>query len=129
LYLTCSQILILIVESTFVDVRSHISFLKLPKRLLTSSLHHPISLLITLNPLLLLIDSTLGTSSWVVWIYEELLLDQFHLVWVMPINLFHLLHLGNKRNGRGFSYTKGGKSTEDLENSLMAIVQIDLAQQ
>jgi hypothetical protein len=45
------------------------------------------------------VSGVLRASSWVVWIYEELHLDQFHLVWVMPINLFYLLHLESKSIG------------------------------
>jgi hypothetical protein len=62
--------------------------------------HHP------LDPILwasILEDSKLSgvfrTSSWVVWIHEKLKLDPLRLVCVRPINLVHLLQLGNKRNG------------------------------
>jgi hypothetical protein len=62
--------------------------------------HHP------LDPILweyILEDSklsgVLGVSSWVVRIHEEIQLDPSRVVHVRPINLVHLLHLGNKRNG------------------------------
>jgi hypothetical protein len=45
------------------------------------------------------LSGVLGASSWVVWIHEKLQLDPLRLVCVSPINLVHLLHLGNKRNG------------------------------
>jgi hypothetical protein len=67
-------------------------------------------------------------GSWVVWIHEELQLDQFRLVHVRPIHLVRFLHLGNKGMGRGFLCTERGKAAEDLENLLMVIVHIDLAQ-
>jgi hypothetical protein len=70
----------------------------------------------------------LEASSWIVWIHEKLQLDPLKLVQVSPINLVHLLHLGNKRNG-GFLCTEGGKAAEDLENLLMAIVWIEILQQ
>jgi hypothetical protein len=41
----------------------------------------------------------LGASSWVIWIHEELQLDQLRLIRIRPINLFNLLHLGKERNG------------------------------
>jgi hypothetical protein len=49
------------------------------------------------------LSGVLGTSSWIVWIHEKLLLDllSLRLVCVRPINLVHLLHLENKRNGGG----------------------------
>jgi hypothetical protein len=71
----------------------------------------------------------LGASSWVVWIHEKIQLDQLRLVRVRPINLVHLLHLGNERNGGGFLRTEGGKVAADLKNLLMAIFWIDLAEQ
>jgi hypothetical protein len=44
--------------------------------------------------------------------------------------LFHLLHLGNKRNGgRGISHTEGVKRAKDLENLLMGIVWTEILQQ
>jgi hypothetical protein len=46
----------------------------------------------------------------------------------MPINLVHLLHLGNERNGK-FSRIEGDKAAEDLENLLMAIIWIEILQQ
>jgi hypothetical protein len=62
--------------------------------------HHP------LDPVLwasILEDSklsgVLGASIWVVWIHEKPQLDSFRFVRIRPINLVHLLHLGNKRNG------------------------------
>jgi hypothetical protein len=44
------------------------------------------------------VSGVLGTCSWLVWIHEELQLDQFHFVRVRSINLFYFLYLGNKRN-------------------------------
>jgi hypothetical protein len=39
--------------------------------------------------------------GWVVWLLQELQLDQLRLVLFRPIiNLVHLFHLRNKRNGR-----------------------------
>jgi hypothetical protein len=91
--------------------------------------HHP------LDPVLwpfILEDSkllgVLAASSWVVWIHEKLQVDTLRLVRVRPINLIHLLHLGNKRNG-GFSRREGDKASEDLENLLMSIVWIKILQQ
>jgi hypothetical protein len=46
------------------------------------------------------LSGILGASSWVIWIHEN---DPLRLVCVRPINLVHLLHLGNKRNGGGDS--------------------------
>jgi hypothetical protein len=62
--------------------------------------HHP------LDPLLwasILEDrKLLGVfGGWVFWIHEELQLDPLRLVLVSPINLVHLLHLGNERNRVG----------------------------
>jgi hypothetical protein len=45
------------------------------------------------------LSGVLGASSWVVWIHEKLQLDSLRFVLVSPINLVHLLHLGNKRDG------------------------------
>jgi hypothetical protein len=67
--------------------------------------------------------------GWIVWIHEKLQLDPLRLVRVRPINLAHLLHPGNKRNGRGFLRKEGGKAEEYLENLLMAIFCIDFLQQ
>jgi hypothetical protein len=67
-------------------------------------------------------------ESGVVWIHEKLQLDPLRLVRFRPINLVHLLHLGNKRNGM-FLHIEGGKAAEDLENLLMAIVWIEILQQ
>jgi hypothetical protein len=71
----------------------------------------------------------LGIQGWVVWIDESLQLDPLRLVRVRPINLVHLLHLGKKGMGGGFSRTEGSKAAEDLENLLMAIVWIEILQQ
>jgi hypothetical protein len=70
-------------------------------------------------------------EDWVFWIHEKIQLDQLGLVSMRPINFVHLLHLGNKRNGKGggFLRTEGGKEVEDLKNLLMAIVGIDFLQQ
>jgi hypothetical protein len=52
------------------------------------------------------------------------------LVSIRLIHLVHLLHLGNKTNGgRSFSVTGQDRATEYFKDKLMAIVQIDLAQQ
>jgi hypothetical protein len=76
------------------------------------------------------LSGVLGTSSWVVWIHEKLQLDPFRLVRVSPINLVHLIHLGNKEMGSGeFLRTEGDKAAADLENLLMAIVWIENLQQ
>jgi hypothetical protein len=75
------------------------------------------------------LSGVLGASSWVVWIHEEIQLDPLRLVRIRPINLVHLLHLGNKRNGGEFSRTEGGKAAVDLKNLLMAIVWIEILQQ
>jgi hypothetical protein len=72
-----------------------------------------------------ILSGVLGALSWVVWIHEKLQLDPLRLVHVKPINLVHLLHLGNKKNGGELSRTKGYKAAADLENLLMAIVWID----
>jgi hypothetical protein len=48
------------------------------------------------------LSGVLGASNWIVWIHEKLQLDTLRLVRINPINLVHLLHLGNKRNGGGF---------------------------
>jgi hypothetical protein len=87
--------------------------------------HHP------LDPLLwasILEDRKLSGvfGVWVIWIHEELQLDPLRLVRVRPINLVHLLNLGNKRNWGAFLLIEGSKETEDLENLLMKIVWIDL---
>jgi hypothetical protein len=49
------------------------------------------------------LSGVIGALSWVVWIHEKLQLDLLRLVRVRPINLVYLLHLRNKRNGRGVS--------------------------
>jgi hypothetical protein len=92
--------------------------------------HHP------LDPILwasILEDSkllgVLGASSCVVWIYEKLQLDPLRLICVITINLVHLLHLGNKRNGGGFTRKEGGKAAEDSENLLIIIFWIEILQQ
>jgi hypothetical protein len=91
--------------------------------------HHPLDPLVWAS---ILEDSklsgVLGTSSWVVWIYEGLYFDPLRLVRIRPISLVHLLHLGNKRNG-GFSRKERGKEAEDLENLLVTIVWIEILQQ
>jgi hypothetical protein len=38
-------------------------------------------------------------GGWIVWIHEKHQLDPLRRFRVRPINLVHLLHLGNKRNG------------------------------
>jgi hypothetical protein len=45
------------------------------------------------------VSGVLGTSSRVIYIHEELQIDQFHLVCVKSINFVQVLHLGNKGNG------------------------------
>jgi hypothetical protein len=91
--------------------------------------HHP------LNPALcrsILEDSKLSgvliVSYWVVWIHEKLQLDPLRLFRVSAINLFHLLHLGNKRNG-GVLVHRRRQAAADLETLLMSIVRIDFLQQ
>jgi hypothetical protein len=71
----------------------------------------------------------LEPGGWVVWIHENFQLDQLRLVFVRPINLIHLLHLGNKRNGGEFLGTKKGKAAADLENLLIAIIWIEILQE
>jgi hypothetical protein len=69
-------------------------------------------------------------GGWVVWIHENLQLDPLRLVHISHINLVHLLHLGDKRNGWGeLFHTEGGKATEELDNLLTVIVWIDFLQQ
>jgi hypothetical protein len=71
--------------------------------------HHPLDLILwesILEDRKLL--GVLGIQGWVVCMHEKLQLDPLRLVRISPINLVHLLHLGNKRNG-GFSQTEGGK--------------------
>jgi hypothetical protein len=67
-------------------------------------------------------------GSWVAWFHEKLQLDSFCLIPVSRINLVHIIHLKNKRNGC-YRAKKEAKAVDDLENLLMTIVQIDLAQQ
>jgi hypothetical protein len=60
----------------------------------------------------------IGTSSWVVWIYEKLQLDLLRLFLVRAINLVHLFALETKNMGGGgwwFSRSEGGKAAENLE--------------
>jgi hypothetical protein len=45
------------------------------------------------------LSGVLGSSGWIVWIHEELQVDPLRLVRISPINLVHLLHLGNKGMG------------------------------
>jgi hypothetical protein len=89
-----------------------------------------------LDPILwasILEDSQLSgvLGGWVVWIHEALQYYSNRLVRVSSINLVHLVHLENERNGgwEGFSYTKVGKAAADLENLLMADVWIEILQQ
>jgi hypothetical protein len=90
--------------------------------------HYPLDPILW-DPESILEDSKLlgVLGGWVIWIHEKLQLDPLRLVCVSPINLVHLLHLGNERNG-GFLFIEGGKA-EDLENLLMAIVWIEILQQ
>jgi hypothetical protein len=69
----------------------------------------------------------LGIQGWVVGIHEKLQLDPPRLVCIIHINLVHLLHLGNKRNG-GFLPTEGDKAAADFESLLMSIVWIEILQ-
>jgi hypothetical protein len=96
--------------------------------------HHP------LDPVLwasifedIKLSVVLGSLSWVVCIHEKLQIDQLRLVRVSPINLVNILHLGNKMNEgvlvQRRRQNSGGKTAEDLENLLMAIVWIDWVQQ
>jgi hypothetical protein len=85
--------------------------------------HHP------LDPILwasIFEDSKLSgvLGGWVVWIHEKVQLDPLRLVRIRPINVVHLLHLGNKGMG-GFLLTEGDKAEADLENLLMFIVWIE----
>jgi hypothetical protein len=93
--------------------------------------HHPRNSILW-DPTSIIEDSklsgVLGASSWVVWIHDKLQLDPLRLVHIRSINLFHLLHLGNKRNGER-SHTEGGKTAEFLVNLLMAVVWIEILQQ
>jgi hypothetical protein len=70
------------------------------------------------------VSGVLGISSWVVWIPKKLQLDPPRLIHIRSINLVHLLHLVNKRNGGGFLCTEGGKAAADFENLRMFIVRI-----
>jgi hypothetical protein len=47
------------------------------------------------------ISGVFGIQGWVVWIHGKLQLDPLRLVRIRPINLVHILHLGNKSNGGG----------------------------
>jgi hypothetical protein len=52
----------------------------------------------------------------------KLQLDSLRFVRVKPVNLFHVLYLGNKRNGgRLFSLREEGKAAKYLEELLMDI--------
>jgi hypothetical protein len=65
-------------------------------------------------------------------IHEELQLDPLRLVRVRPINLVHLLHFGNQRNGgeeSGIFSRRRREAAKDWENFLMAIVWIEILQQ
>jgi hypothetical protein len=64
--------------------------------------HHPIDPILW-DPASILEDSKLSgvLGGWVVRIYKKLQLDPIRLVCVSPINLVHLLRLGNKREGGG----------------------------
>jgi hypothetical protein len=64
--------------------------------------HHP------LDPLLwasILEDGKLlgVLGGWAIWIHEVLQLDPLRNICIRPINLVHLLHLGNERNMGGGS--------------------------
>jgi hypothetical protein len=65
------------------------------------------------------LSGVLGTSSWVVWMHENLQLDSLRLVCIRTINLVRLLHLENKKNGgllvqrRRQSSRSFGKLTHD----------------
>jgi hypothetical protein len=66
--------------------------------------NHPLDPILW-DPASILEDSkllgVLGGSCWAVWIHEKLQIDPLRLVCFSPINLAHLLHLGNKRNEEG----------------------------
>jgi hypothetical protein len=84
--------------------------------------HHPLDPILWASMLeVSKLSGVLGASSWVFWIHEKLQLDPLRLVRIRPIKLVHILHIGNERNGEGFSLTEGGKAAEDLENLLMAM--------
>jgi hypothetical protein len=61
------------------------------------------------------VSGVLGISSWVVWIPKKLQLDPLRLVGIRPINLVHLLHLVNKRNGGGSCAQKEAKQRRILK--------------
>jgi hypothetical protein len=63
-------------------------------------------------------------GDWVILIHDKVQIDPLRLVCIKCIHLVHLLQFKNKRNGGGDFL-----AAEDLENLLVAIVQIDLAQQ
>jgi hypothetical protein len=85
-----------------------------------------------LDPLLLssiLEDSKLSglLGGWFIWIHEKLKFDPLQFVFIRPINLVHLLHLGNKRNG--VLARKSRQSSGRFENLLIAIFWIEILQQ
>jgi hypothetical protein len=91
--------------------------------------HHPLDPVLWASILEdIKLSGVLGIQGWVIWIHEKLQLDPLRLVCISPINLVHLVHLGNKRNwgGRGFSRREGGKAAANLENLLMVIVWIEI---
>jgi hypothetical protein len=72
------------------------------------------------------LSRVLGTSGCVTLICKQHQFDPIRLVRIRPINLVHLLHLGNEWNGgMGFLRTEEGKEVENMENLLMAIVWIE----
>jgi hypothetical protein len=92
--------------------------------------HHPLDPILWAS--ILEHSKLLGVlGAWVVWIHEKLQLDSLRLVCIRPINLVHILHLGNKRNEgeEGFSHTEGDKAAADSENLLIAFFWIEILQQ
>jgi hypothetical protein len=60
-------------------------------------------------------SKVLGIQRWLCWVHDELKLNQFYLIYVRPINLVHVLQLGNKRNGV-FLQKEGGETAEYFKN-------------
>jgi hypothetical protein len=64
--------------------------------------HHPLDPILWVSILEVRnLSGVLGTSSWVVWMYEKLQLDPVRLVHARPINLVHPLYLRNERKRGG----------------------------
>jgi hypothetical protein len=52
------------------------------------------------NPSLKITKASEDLGGWNIWIHEELQFDQLSLIHVRTIYLVHLLHHGNKKDGR-----------------------------